>query len=872
MTEAVVTALSAAYLEDDRRQRVLHSKIGCLLALGLMPAGIILDLAVYPDHWGPLFASRILCDVAVVAILALLYTPFGTRQIRFLGIAWALLPCVAISWMVWYTEGEHSSYYAGLNLVIIAVSLLMPWTLLEVAATCLLTLLMFGTAVLMHHAVPPAHLDGVLEFGLRPLVNNIYFILLTALICGTASFFTGRLRFQDWRNRHELKGRNQDLNESYSKLAELDRLKSDFFANVSHELRTPLTLIIAPLEEVLKAGGTGRAELDETLRIARDNGLRLLRLINDLLDLVRFDERGADLHRTREDLGTFVPGVINSAAHLAKAKGLQLSVDVKGDTIISLVDTNAFEKVLLNLLTNAVKFTPMGGSVDVVVSTDGQRAIIEIKDSGIGIAQEDLPRIFDRFGQLDASSTRKYSGVGIGLALSRDLVEAHGGTLTASSELKVGTTMRVELPVGDGEVAPAPQADNTDALADVHAAARRTLSVQQGNPHDDLPVLGNGRQTILLVEDEPDMRRFLASFLAREYRVLQAADGLRGYELAVRETPDLALLDLMLPGMNGLDLCARLRETPGLETMKIVLLTARTDEESKLEALERGANDYLTKPFSSLEVRKRVYNLMRGAELEDRLRATNRDLENTLRSLRQTEAQLIQSEKINALGTLSAGLLHEINNPLNFTMTAVQIAQAELKVGEDELRETLGDIDQGMKRIRDIVSDLRSFAYPERAANQTDFDVAKAVQVALRLTAHEMKDCRVNTSVSPGLVAHGAQNQVVQVLINLLTNAAKATLKTAGKRAREIFVSACDSNGRAVIKVRDNGGGISEAARSKVFDPFYTTGEPGQGMGLGLSICHTIVKTHGGSISIQSQEGDWTEVSFDLPLNIQEQP
>lgn len=873
-----------------------------------MPAGISLDWFVYPEHLGVLFASRMICDAAVLVILGLLFTRFGEKNIRFLGIAWALLPAASIAWMIWYTEGAYSPYYAGLNLVIIAVSLLMPWTLAEVLMTCTLTLLMFVTASLVHYWIPPARiepdrlavrslrdrLDGELAETTDPAVaeqkegqineldaslgfpwdsffNNLYFILTTAVITSTASFFLSRLRFQDYRLRYQLREQNDELAQSYDKLAELDRLKSQFFANVSHELRTPLTLIIAPLQEVLKSGGSGKPEVDDNLRIARENALRLLKLINDLLDLGRLDDRGADLKFSHEDLSTFVSGVINSAAHLAKAKGLNLQLDMPASALHVNVDPNALEKVLLNLFTNAVKFTPHGGTIDVTLSSSDGRAIIEMKDSGIGISSADLPKIFDRFGQLDSSSTRKYSGVGIGLALSRDLVEAHNGKLSAVSELERGTTMRVELPLGgDSKPAAPTDAQATDALSDIYSEARRSLVVESQPEEQELPVLGAGERTVLIVEDEPDMRRFLAGFLSRDFRVVQAADGLQGYEVAKREKPAIALLDLMLPGMDGLDLCTRLRETDGLESLKIVLLTARTDERSKLDALQRGANDFLTKPFSTLEVRTRIDNLIRAAELEGRLRSTNQQLETTIRTLRQTEAQLIQSEKINALGTLSAGLLHEINNPLNYTMTAVQLAQDELPEGDTELRETLGDIDQGMRRIRDIVSDLRSFAYPERAANRTRFSLAKAIEISMRLAGHELKNCEIELQIQPDLHVYGAQNQVAQVLINLLTNAARATAKVKDARAPKILVSACDKNGRAHIRVRDNGIGISPEAIRNVFDPFYTTAEPGQGMGLGLSICHTIVKNHGSEIHIASDEGHWTEVSFDLPFESQE--
>lgn len=856
MTKAVATTgIAESFHEEDTNQRVLHSKIGCVLALVLMPAGVSLDLFVYPEWWQPLLASRLVCDVAVLVILALLFTKFGRRYIWFLGIAWALLPAAAISWMIYYLEGAHSPYYAGLNLVIIAVSLLMPWTLKEVLATCSITMVFYIAAVAGHHL----WLDTPLPVD--SFFNNVYFIFTTAAITSTASFFLSRMRFRDYKLRYELGQRNTELADSYEKLAELDRIKSQFFANVSHELRTPLTLIIAPLDDVLKSGGTGRGHLDQALKIARDNGLRLLRLINDLLDTVRMDERGADLKPQPENLTTLVPGVIHSAAHLAKTKGLSLSLDVPEREIIAEVDTHALEKVLLNLLTNAVKFTPSGGNIDVVLKAAGESAVIEVKDTGIGIAPGDLPKIFDRFGQLDASATRQYSGVGLGLALSRDLVEAHGGRLDAHSELSKGTTMRVSLPVsGTPRAGRASKKIESDGLTEVYRAANQSLTVDTESEDAELPAVGEGDHKVLVVEDEPDMRRFLVSFLSRDFRVLQAANGLKGLELARREKPALALLDLMLPGMDGLDLCGRLREEPGLESLKIVLLTARTDEDSKLEALERGANDFLTKPFSSMEVRTRLSNLLRGAELEGRLRSTNAELKDTIRTLKETEAQLIQSEKINALGTLSAGLLHEINNPLNFTLTAVQIALGEAQ--DDELKDTLNDIEDGMKRIRDIVSDLRSFAYPEKADNHDYFEVGKAVEVALRLAAHEMKDCKVTTEIQPGLRARGSQNQIVQVLINLLTNAAKATRD---RQAQEIHLTGCDNNGKVRVTVRDNGVGIPEDARKHVFDPFYTTGQPGEGMGLGLSICHTIIKSHGGDIRVDSRPGHWTEVSFDLP-------
>jgi len=846
--------LAAAYLDDDRRQRVLHSKIGCLLALVLMPAGIALDWAVYPEQVGELLASRLLCDLGVLVVLGLLFTKFGARHIRVLGIAWALLPCAAISWMIYATRGETSPYYAGLNLVIIAVSLLMPWTVKEVLATCAITVGFYLAAVGGYHATAEA--SNVTLEG-RVLFNNLYFISLTALITGTGSFFTGRLRYQDWRNRHQLNQRNEELNESYRKLAELDRLKSQFFANVSHELRTPLTLIIAPLEELLGRGGTGQPHADGMLTIARDNALRLLRLINELLDLVKLDEKGADIRPTRNDLSATVPGMVSSMTHLAHAKGLELSVAAGPAELFASVDADALEKIVLNLVTNAIKFTPGGGKVEVSLAGEGGNAVVRVRDTGIGISAADLPRIFDRFAQLDSSSTRKYSGIGIGLALARGLAEAHGGTLTAESELGVGTVMSLKLPLAGTETA-VQLASTPDALSEIHGKARRALTVTTKQPD---AVQGTGEQLVLVVEDEPDMRQFVTGLLSDNCRVAQAADGLQGLRMAQELRPQLAVLDLMLPGLDGLDLCEKLRADPEMQGLKIILLTARADEASKLTALKRGANDFLTKPFSSIELKTRVANLLAAAALERQLVNTNEELRRTLDTLRATEAQLIQSEKINALGTLAAGLLHEIYNPLNFSLAAIQIALRDSE-GQAELQDTLKDIHQGMSRITEIVGGLRTFAHPEQHLNRRPVSLADAVTTARRIAGAELVGCQVVQDVNPESRVLGSEGQIVQVLINLLTNAARATRE---KPQREIRISSETQNGITYLRVRDNGVGIAQSELSKVFDPFFTKQEPGQGMGLGLTICQTIARNHGGQISIESVQGDWTEVTLELP-------
>ena len=243
----------------------------------------------------------------------------------------------------------------------------------------------------------------------------------------------------------------------------------------------------------------------------------------------------------------------------------------------------------------------------------------------------------------------------------------------------------------------------------------------------------------------------------------------------------------------------------------------------------------------------------------------NLELAETLDKLQQTEVQLVHSEKLNALGKLSAGLLHEINNPLNFTFMALQVAEQD--AGDNtSLKETLADIGQGMSRIRSVVGDLRAFAYPSKNTEQLEFELDEALTTAMRLTTHELADIEIDHSQLVGKKPLGAKTQLVHVFMNLLVNAAHATRKQS-LRKPAIFVSCQEAHGKLHVGVRDNGTGIKAADKIKIFEPFFTTKPAGEGMGLGLSICQTIIQNHGSSLQVDSQEGEWTELSFDLPMS-----
>lgn len=851
-------AIERAWAEEDRSARLRFSRIGCVLALALIPAGVTLDLFVYPQFFSQFLLLRALGDAAILFILVLHFCERGGHNIQILTMAWLIIPQAIICYMVYLTEGYASTYYAGLNLAILGMGVLLPVTVWEVAILSCGSLVLYITACM-------SHMEGSLDYSL--LYNNLYFLISTAVISATAVYFNRRRRFTEFRLTFELNTRNKEL-------AELDRLKSEFFANVSHELRTPLTLILAPVEDLLQKRDDMPVQVANQVDIIRGNALRLLRLVNDLLEVIRLEESGVKLDRRPLDLKALLTGIVEAVEPLAKTRRIDFKKQLPDDPVQIQGDRGALEKIFFNLLSNAFKFTNEGGSVSIIIQLDPDQVKVTVLDTGIGISESDLPFVFDRFRQADSSATRKYVGTGLGLALVKELTEKHDGKADIQSRLGEGTAITICLPLlppseeigaANGEEDPVDDfaaVTSWQELATVHGAPEP----ESTNPNELAAAKGDERATVLVVDDEPDMRRYLVELLSREYRVLKASDGRQGLALAQSRRPNLMVLDLMLPEIDGLEICRRLKGSPETRSTRIVLLTARADETTKLTALEHGADDFLTKPFSGIEVQTRLHNLLRSAKLEQDLQARNEELRGALDELTQTQNHLIHSEKINALGRLSAGLLHEVNNPLNYTLTALEIIKVDPAItGDEELSDIIGDIDEGMQRIRGIVAELRAFAYPSKGERQV-FAVANAVQGALQMLAHEQRDIAVHNEIGELYRVMGSRNHAIQVLVNLITNASKAVRAVSDKRTGEIRIRAEENNGRVYISVRDNGTGIPADTLERVFDPFYTTRDVGEGMGMGLSVCQTIVRNHGGKLCVRSEEGAWTEFTFDLPV------
>lgn len=504
------------------------------------------------------------------------------------------------------------------------------------------------------------------------------------------------------QHEHQLEARNTEL-------AALHEARSRLFTNLSHEFRTPLTLILGPLRSLLD-GRHGR--LDPSAReqgeLMQRSGQRLLRLINQILDLTKLQAGGVALDRRTHDLVGFARAATLAFAPLAERRGIALRFHSELSELPASFDAEQLEKVLLNLLSNALKFTERGGRVTVSVGAE-EAAEIVVRDTGVGIAPEELPHVFERFYQADASATRRYEGTGIGLALARELVELHGGEIRAESEPGAGSTFILRLPFG---IAPDESLPPVSRVAETAPASPETLATMLSFTDPDAPAPSEDpaedRTTALVVDDNADVRAYVRSILDTSYRVLEAGDGRAGLEVARAALPDLIVADVMMPELDGLAMAQALKDDPMTDAIPVVLLTARAAAEDQIAGFETGADAYLVKPFDPGVLEALVANLLaQRRRLRERFRqgeaapppstaSTPSPLEQRLRPL--VEAHLhdpdFGPEALAAAASLSYHQLYRAlrdelgTTPSRFIRTVrVECAAALLRQGEGNVTE-----------------------------------------------------------------------------------------------------------------------------------------------------------------------------------------
>ncbi len=430
---------------------------------------------------------------------------------------------------------------------------------------------------------------------------------------GAYALLGGTLLFVAWRfdrRRTALKHQMEMRDFETRKILEMDQVKSRFFANISHEFRTPITLILGPLEQLLAKAGDDESR--GVYSVMRRNGLRLLQLINQLLDLSRLDSGKMTIQVRPIDLVPLTRALVMSFISLAERKRIHLIFDPEEDQLVGFVDQDKFEKILTNLLSNAFKFTGDGGEIRVLLKAaneaSGRWAELSIADTGIGISAEDIGKIFDRFYQVDTTLVQEGGGTGIGLALTKELVELHKGVITVRSELGRGSRFTVRLPIGKEQ-----WSETEIATGEPHQEAQPVHGPEFLVP-DSAPAKASHEKSrkpvVLIVEDNADVRTYIHGFLQETYAIVEAANGKEALKAAEERTVDLVISDVMMPEMDGITMCRAMKGDERTNHIPVILLTARATAEGKLEGLDIGADDYIIKPFDSREVLARVKNLI----------------------------------------------------------------------------------------------------------------------------------------------------------------------------------------------------------------------------------------------------------------------
>jgi signal transduction histidine kinase len=652
--------------------------------------------------------------------------------------------------------------------------------------------------------------------------------------------------------------RTRELTEANVKLEgalvtqkELTRLKSEFFDNVSHELRTPLTLILLSLEALLQRDpATIPSSVRQHLATMDRSAQRLLKLINNLLDLAQMEAGKTKLRYQPVELYGLLGSLLSPFRVLAERKGVRLALEGNKVTAIH-ADVERIEIVFQNLISNALKFT-QEGAVTVRIAEDETSVHVEVVDTGPGIAQQDIPVIFDRFAQADSTGTRRFGGTGIGLALVKETVDLHAGRIGVRSEVGKGSTFHVQLPKGtahiredlrDRRVTELPmRRERRSSSSGLPAVRAGTLPPDAAMAGEQEPMAPLDAPRILVVEDDAEIRAFLTSVLRTHFRVSEAVNGEDGCEKALKERPDLIVSDVMMPVMSGLQMLSQLRAMPEAMDIPVILLTARQEVSEKVEGLGIGANDYLGKPFSPRELLARI---------EAQLR------------LREAAARAAESERLAATGLLTSGFAHEVRNPLNGLMNAL-IPLKESVLGEPPdlatSRAMLEVLEECGSRIRYLAESLLSFVRTSDKPVPVNLDIS--LDSTLGVLAWRVpsgvvveRDYRCD---SPVMGDPGALNQV---WVNLLDNA----LRAVGSSGR-VRVATARQGDMALVTISDTGVGIKPEDMEKLFQPFFSTRPAGEGTGLGLALCRRIVLHHGGQIQLHSEYGKGTRCEVLLPL------
>lgn len=627
--------------------------------------------------------------------------------------------------------------------------------------------------------------------------------------------------------------RAQEVSEANRKLREVDRLRTNFFANISHELRTPLALILGPVDRLLETLAPG-VPLRRDLEIVKRNAEFLLKQVNDLLDIAKLESDSLEVHYSRVDAAQVVRMLAANFDSLAEHRRITLKLTAP-ETLLADVDDEKFQRVLLNLFSNAFKFTPALGGIDIVLALDGNDMVIRISDSGPGIPEQSRNAVFERFQQLEGTSGT-YGGTGLGLSIVREFVALHHGSVWIEDSRLGGACFVIRQPIHAPEGASVShrliEAMRDPALvflAELHDRLQDTTTETRRDSHGGL---------VLVVDDNADMRSHLLSILAPHHRIEMAVNGRDGLERIAELLPDLVISDVMMPIMNGDEMARRMLEDPRTRDIPLLMLTAKMDDALKVTLLREGVRDYLSKPFSADELAAKAARLISerrriladSAVMIDRLAKSNQDLER-----------------------FAYATAHDLKSPLrSIHNLASWIEEDAGNVLGGEVKGHLERLRQQARRMEKLLDDMLAYSTvgmrPD-AEPVERLDAASLVKQSIELVSPpDGFAIRLDDRLSRVTVE---RMPLQQIFFNLIQNAVQHHDRGQGV----IEIGLIDGAEELVFTVTDDGPGIPDEFHETIFDMFQSL-KPrmsgGGGTGMGLALARKLAQSHNGAITVDS--------------------
>lgn len=712
-----------------------------------------------------------------------------------------------------------------------------------------------------------------IDAGLRvvtAIVSMATAIMLPRLIPKAVALSQGTL--MALRNGVKLETAYKELGSVYQKMQELDETKTRFFANVSHELRTPLALIMGPLAKILDRMDFAGEDKQDLEIIQRNAGL-LLKRVNDLLSLIKLDSHKPLVQYSVVNLPRAIQQLVSHFEIVIAERKIKFRIETP-DVLYVEADSEMLQQIVLNLLSNAFKFTPTGGRIDIELVGSDSAVEIRVTDSGVGIPDEQKSEVFERFTQFDKERARPFGSSGLGLAIAKEYVELHGGHIRVEDANPdgAGSSFVVLLPrkAPPGTTPQMGSMPFNKRITELAVAESRKLTFADSAPSG----IRNGeRPLILIVEDNLDMTNFVRRLFERDYEVLVASDGEMGLQMALEHQPDLILTDVMLPGFSGAELVKKLHERSETANIPVIALTAKTDDQLRLNLLENGAQDFILKPFYPEEVLARVRNILAltatRRTLQKDLSLQMNDLEKLAKEITARKRAL--QEAVKARDEFLSVASHELRTPITALKLQIQVARRGIQsTGNSEAMDSFYEVClrqvNALARLVDELLDVARIQSGRMHYTWTKVNLSELVKEVVTRYTPQLRSVgsSVYLNIEPDCWGTWDPVRMEQVFANLISNAAKYA------PGGELKISVVRQDEILRVVVEDNGPGIPHERQANIFDRFERASNSKfiGGLGLGLFIAKNIVEAHEGKITLHSELGRGTRFTIELPTNL----